>query len=1068
MKNLKLNLLILIPILFLINEMSFAQATLEWVKNYSSTQLNAQIAYDVAADTNGNIYVTGNTSRGSDVTDMVTIKYSSAGNYLWGKIYDFPGYDYSSESGRSIALYRNGANTFIYSAGLMTFGTNNNILVIKYDENGNQLWLKNFSYANYGFVNQIPKVMSDASGNCYISGGSEEKPYVVKYDSAGTLIYGTLVPLPTGYTRSGSNDMAFDASGNIFITGNCDSSNTVNYFTSKINSSGVVQWSKIFRGLINYQSRARKIAVGVSGNVYVTGEFQSATMDYMTIKYNPATGDTIWTKQYNGTASSTDYARLLTLDASENIYVTGVTNYFSNGDMTTVKYNSSGVQQWVKTYAGSGGYLDDPKDMLTDQSGNIFISFAGDYSYFGNYGIIKYNAAGDSLWSRKYDFSVPGFETPYALTLDNSGNVISTGSSGYENESEFGTIKYNSSGALQWARKFYGAQLVNDAANGMVTDKNGNVYTVGTTRTNLGDNITVVKYNSAGVQKWVHNRGGGGVTGYDVRDEGKAIGIDSSGNVYFTGTWYYWATNKNDICTGKLDSNGASQWFTVENGSGTDYGDDTGNDIAVDSAGNVFITGQISGPGGDLNFITIKYNTLGVKQWARGYGAISGGKDIANAIALDQSGNVFVTGTSDGAGTGTNITTIKYSSAGVQQWVKTYDGYSSENDFGNDIGIDKAGNIYVCGGAGEGSPEAVLIKYLNDATGTQQWIRLEDWALSGYYPTFFNALTFDEDKTSVYLTGVQGDYDGSIVSYAMYDTSYTVLGYYNFKVNTDNAYTTEGKSIAVDDGFIYIAGNKYTPGSESEIFLMRCRKNGGFLWQEYFKGSSSGKDEVTSKNGIALGNGNNIFIAGSSYDTITGSNITTLKYSYPYFSLESYQYLEGPFAGTPYHYYDTFKVYLRNSVFPYNIVDSSKAVNDVTYPALNSYVLHTYFSNVSEGINYYIVLKHRNSIETWSSTTQSFTGGIMYYNFSDNAGKAFGNNLKLLTSDPFTIYGIYSGDVNQDGIIDASDLSETDNDAFNGLSGYVRTDVSGDDFVDAADMSIVDNNAFNSVSVVRP
>ncbi|MBK7253123.1 MAG: SBBP repeat-containing protein [Ignavibacteria bacterium] len=118
MKNLKLNLLILIPLIFLKNEMSFAQATLEWAKNYGSTQLNAQIAYDVAADTNGNIYVTGNTSRGSDVTDMVTIKYSSAGNYLWGKIYDFPGYDYSSESGRSIALYRNGANTFIYSAGL--------------------------------------------------------------------------------------------------------------------------------------------------------------------------------------------------------------------------------------------------------------------------------------------------------------------------------------------------------------------------------------------------------------------------------------------------------------------------------------------------------------------------------------------------------------------------------------------------------------------------------------------------------------------------------------------------------------------------------------------------------------------------------------------------------------------------------------------------------------------------------------------------------------------------------------------------------------------------------------
>ncbi|MBK8553138.1 MAG: hypothetical protein IPL53_19595 [Ignavibacteria bacterium] len=158
-----------------------------------------------------------------------------------------------------MAVYANGANTFIYSVGIMNYWTINNILVIKYDENGNQLWVKNFSYAPNGFVNQIPKVMSDASGNCYISGGSEEQPYVVKYDSAGTLIYGTLVPKPAGYTRSGSYDMAFDASGNIFITGNCDSSSTVNYYTSKLNSSGVVQWSKIFRGQVNYQSRAVKL-----------------------------------------------------------------------------------------------------------------------------------------------------------------------------------------------------------------------------------------------------------------------------------------------------------------------------------------------------------------------------------------------------------------------------------------------------------------------------------------------------------------------------------------------------------------------------------------------------------------------------------------------------------------------------------------------------------------------------------------------------------------------------------------------------------------------------------------
>ena len=58
--------------------------------------------------------------------------------------------------------------------------------------------------------------------------------------------------------------------------------------------------------------------------------------------------------------------------------------------------------------------------------------------------------------------------------------------------------------------------------------------------------------------------------------------------------------------------------------------------------------------------------------------------------------------------------------------------------------------------------------------------------------------------------------------------------------------------------------------------------------------------------------------------------------------------------------------------------------------------------------------------------------------------------------------------MNQDETIDASDVSETDNDAFSSVSGYVRTDVTGDDFVDAGDVSIVDNNAFNAVSVVTP
>lgn len=114
---------------------------------------------------------------------------------------------------------------------------------------------------------------------------------------------------------------------------------------------------------------------------------------------------------------------------------------------------------------------------------------------------------------------------------------------------------------------------------------------------------------------------------------------------------------------------------------------------------------------------------------------------------------------------------------------------------------------------------------------------------------------------------------------------------------------------------------------------------------------------------------------------------------------------------------------------------------------------------------YYISLRHRNSIETWSTLPQSFTsGGAGNYDFTTSVNKAFGDNMIQKNGK----YCIYSGDVNNDGIVDASDLSPIDNDAFNFISGYVVTDLSGDNFVDASDASIADNNASNFISKITP
>jgi len=160
---------------------------------------------------------------------------------------------------------------------------------------------------------------------------------------------------------------------------------------------------------------------------------------------------------------------------------------------------------------------------------------------------------------------------------------------------------------------------------------------------------------------------------------------------------------------------------------------------------------------------------------------------------------------------------------------------------------------------------------------------------------------------------------------------------------------------------------------------------------------------------------------------------------------------------------DTVRAYLRNITTPFAIIDSAKSVIDsVTFTG--SFL----FTNTASG-TYYIQTKHRNSIETWSkSGGQPYTlGSILSYDFTSAASQSYGSNMIQVNASPLR-FGVYSGDINQDGTVDASDLSRVDNDAFNSISGYVSADVNGDNFVDAADQSIVDNNAFNSVSVFTP
>lgn len=149
---------------------------------------------------------------------------------------------------------------------------------------------------------------------------------------------------------------------------------------------------------------------------------------------------------------------------------------------------------------------------------------------------------------------------------------------------------------------------------------------------------------------------------------------------------------------------------------------------------------------------------------------------------------------------------------------------------------------------------------------------------------------------------------------------------------------------------------------------------------------------------------------------------------------------------------------LHNSTAPYNLEGGPYIAN------VNTNGTAVVSIPASLGSSYFIVIKHRNSIETWNSSPVSFSGASISYNFSSDAAQAYGNNLKLISGK----YVLYGGDVNQDGIVDAGDMVAVDNDAKNFISGYVATDTNGDGTINITDGTLIQNNGAIFVAKLIP
>ncbi len=438
------------------------------------------------------------------------------------------------------------------------------------------------------------------------------------------------------------------------------------------------------------------VAVDASGNVYVTGYFNSPTItfgsytltnagsyDVFLVKYD-ASGNVLWAKSAGGTDD--EEGSFVAVDASGNAYVTGefvsptitfgsytLTNAgLSTNDIFLAKYDANGNVLWA---IGAGGTdYDYGASVALDVSGNVFVTgwFDSSSITFGPYTLtnvspgtgtgdiflVKYNASGNVIWAK--DAGGTDNEGADCVATDAAGNIYMTGwfasptltfgSYTLSNAGGLDTFlaKYDASGNVLWAKSAGGTDY--DEVMCVVSDSSGNAYLTGYfnsptitfgsfTLTNVGSyDLFLVKYDASGNVLWAKSSGG---TDFD---DGNSVALDASGDIYVTGEFVsptitfgsYTLTNagsnSSDMFLAEYDASGNVLW--AKGVGGTDY--DNGNSVALDASGNSYVTGWFESPTITFDSDTLTNVNAGYEDifLAKIKGSITGISEMNNSLSI--------------------------------------------------------------------------------------------------------------------------------------------------------------------------------------------------------------------------------------------------------------------------------------------------------------------------------------------------------------------------------------------------------------------------------------------------
>jgi hypothetical protein len=371
---------------------------------------------------------------------------------------------------------------YVYVTGWSTrTGTGIDFATSRYDYYGQQLWIK---YYGGSGTDKATKIAIDSAENIYVVGstsGANGLDYAtVKYDKNGTQLWAVT------YNGTGNGEdqpvaIAVNDSLNVFVTGwSAGSGTNFDFATIKYDKDGNQKWLERYNGPANGDDKPCGMVLRSTSDVYVFGSLTDSSVDYFLIKYNAATGDTTWYQQYDGPANGIDIPSGIVLSSSTSsnhyIYVTGSSKDTANGyDITTIRYSSTGGEDWVSRYDGGNGG-DDFGNGITYNSRPLVTGKSLQIGSFNDIVTLRYNTDGDLDWASTFNGN--GNDDDVGLKISESSPYVLGTSTGIGTGTDIVLVKYKSNGDEEWNLTYNGPGNSDDIPASLIY-KNNSVYIAG-------------------------------------------------------------------------------------------------------------------------------------------------------------------------------------------------------------------------------------------------------------------------------------------------------------------------------------------------------------------------------------------------------------------------------------------------------------------------------------------------------------------------------------------------------------------------------------------------------------